>query len=270
MEFFYDFLSFKYFVIIFYVYSILYIHLRGQEKLKFRRQLFQHTSILAPLNVIFYIFSAVPRTPFIDLKYFPELEVIKKNWETISLEAINLFERQLITSDSERHDDAGFHTFFKKGWRRFYIKWYGDYHESAKLLCPQTISILENVKNLNAAMFAVIPPGGKLNKHRDPYSGSLRYHLGLSTPNSDDCFICVDNAQYSWRDGEGIVFDETYVHWVENNSNKHRLILFCDIERPVKWKAISFVNYFFKISFMRASASPNLAMDSIGLLNKPQ
>ena len=41
-------------------------------------------------------------------------------------------------------------------------------------------------------MFAVLPPGGKLGAHRDPFAGSLRYHLGLVTPNSDKCRILVD------------------------------------------------------------------------------
>jgi hypothetical protein len=31
---------------------------------------------------------------------------------------------------------------------------------------------------------ALLPPGGDL-AHRDPFAGSLRYHLGLSTPNSE-------------------------------------------------------------------------------------
>jgi beta-hydroxylase len=33
-------------------------------------------------------------------------------------------------------------------------------------------------------MFALLPGGSHLNPHRDPFGGSLRYHLGLSTPNS--------------------------------------------------------------------------------------
>ena len=28
-------------------------------------------------------------------------------------------------------------------------------------------------------MFASLPPGGRLVQHRDPYAGSLRYHMGL-------------------------------------------------------------------------------------------
>jgi aspartyl/asparaginyl beta-hydroxylase (cupin superfamily) len=33
------------------------------------------------------------------------------------------------------------------------------------------------------------------------------------TPNDDRCFIEVDGIRYSWRDGEAVIFDETYIHW---------------------------------------------------------
>ncbi len=79
-------------------------------------------------------------------------------------------------------------------------------------------------------MFAMLPPGSTLTLHRDPYAGSLRYHLGLDTPNDDGCTIVVDGERYSWRDGEDVVFDETYLHWAENTTQKDRIILFCDIE----------------------------------------
>lgn len=85
-------------------------------------------------------------------------------------------------------------------------------------------------------MFAELPPGAYLGKHRDPYAGSVRYHLGLSTPNDDRCFIEVDRQRHSWRDGEAVIFDETYVHWAENKTEQTRIILFCDIERPMKWR----------------------------------
>jgi beta-hydroxylase len=69
-------------------------------------------------------------------------------------------------------------------------------------------------------MFALLPGGSHLNPHRDPFAGSLRYHLGLSTPNSDDCRIFVDGQVYAWRDGEDVMFDETYVHWVKNETDR--------------------------------------------------
>ena len=60
-------------------------------------------------------------------------------------------------------------------------------------------------------MFASLPPGSRLPRHRDPYAGSLRFHMGLITPNSPDCYINVDGETYYWRDGEAVVFDETFI-----------------------------------------------------------
>jgi beta-hydroxylase len=113
-----------------------------------------------------------------------------------------------------------------------------------------------------------LPPGGQLNKHRDPFSGSLRYHLGLATPNDDRCFIAVDGQNYSWRDGEGVVFDETYIHDAYNRSESNRIILFCDIERPLKWRWAEAFNRWFGRSVMSAATSPNDAEDKTGAINK--
>ena len=71
-------------------------------------------------------------------------------------------------------------------------------------------------------MFAMLPAGGDLGRHRDPFAGSLRYHLGLVTPNSDECRIFVDGEPYSWRDGEAVMFDETFIHWAENTTDVDR------------------------------------------------
>ena len=104
-------------------------------------------------------------------------------------------------------------------------------------------------------MFSVLSPHSKIKIHRGFYKGVLRFHLGLSTPNSDDCFIVVDNKKYSWRDGEGVILDDTYLHYVENNTDQDRIILFCDIVRPTKGYASSLNN--FLINYMAPLSSRN-------------
>ncbi|MGK3430104.1 hypothetical protein ACSLO7_30610, partial [Klebsiella pneumoniae] len=32
---------------------------------------------------------------------------------------------------ADKYNDAGFNSFFKTGWKRFYLKWYEDAHPSA-------------------------------------------------------------------------------------------------------------------------------------------
>ena len=150
----------------------------------------------------------------------PELAQLRDNWQVMRDEALALMGEGQIRA-ATGHNDLGFNSFFKEGWKRFYLKWYGAPLPSAQALCPKTVALVESLPSVNAAMFALLPPGGKLNRHRDPFAGSLRYHLGLSTPNSDACRIFIDGEPYSWRDGEDVLFDETFIHSAENKTDVH-------------------------------------------------
>lgn len=247
--------------------SILHIHFRGRVRLPFRRQLFDHSSFMAPINIFMHKFSRVPATPFVPVSEFPELARLQENWQVIRDEAENLLALKKIKA-AEQHDDAGFNSFFKNGWKRFYLKWYDASHPSAERLCPRTYALLQSIPTVKAAMFAELPPGGKLNPHRDPFAGSMRYHLGLSTPNDDRCFIDVDGERHSWRDGQGVVFDETYIHWAFNGSDRDRVILFCDVERPMRFAWMGAVNRWLGRTMMTAAASPNETGDQVGLVSK--
>src|SRR5690554_307292 len=244
-----------------------YVHFRGKVRHKFSRQLLDHSTIMAPYNCFAYASSAVPNTPFVELEHFPELKLLEDNWEVIRDEAAALFDEGRIRT-ATGHTDLAFHSFFKSGWKRFYLKWYGDMMPSAEQLCPKTVALVNQIPSLNAAMFAMLPAGGRLTAHRDPFAGSLRYHLGLITPNDDQCFITVDGEDYSWRDGKAVIFDETFIHSAHNKTEHNRIILFCDVERPMKWKLAQATNRFFKKIAVAASASTNEEGENLGVLNK--
>ncbi|KIG04479.1 Aspartyl/Asparaginyl beta-hydroxylase [Burkholderia sp. MR1] len=244
-----------------------YTHWRGKVRHGFFRQLSDHSTFMSPINGFVYLFSRVPSTPYLKPSLFPELAPIKTQWQTIRAEAVALHEASKIQA-AEKYNDIGFNSFFRRGWRRFYLKWYDRPHPSAQAACPRTLAILQAIPTVKAAMFAMLPPGGTLTLHRDPYAGSLRYYLGLATPNDDGCAIIVDGERYSWRDGEDVVFDETYLHSAENRTDKDRIILFCDIERPMKYRWAQAVNNAVGGFLMRAAASLNGTGDRTGRLNR--
>ncbi|RAP57314.1 aspartyl/asparaginyl beta-hydroxylase domain-containing protein [Oleiagrimonas sp. MCCC 1A03011] len=250
-----------------FVLCVLLVHLRGRAKLRFDRQLVDHSALFAPYNLLMYAFSAVPATPILDRAGFPQLDLLKDNWRSIREEAAHLFDQGFIRA-AEKKNDASFNSFFKQGWKRFYLKWYGEALPSAEALCPHTVELLNRLPNVKAAMFALLPPGSKLNPHRDPFAGSLRYHLGLITPNSDDCRIFVDGQVHAWRDGEDVVFDETYVHWAENKTDQTRVILFCDVVRPLRTRVMEAINKRVSAFMGRITASPNEESDSTGIINR--
>ena len=39
-----------------------------------------------------------------------------------------------------------------------------------------------------------------------------------------------------------MLFDETYIHFVENNTDVTRIILLCDIERPLRLRFMRALN----------------------------
>ncbi len=250
-----------------FVSSVTYIHFKGKVRLVYWRQLINHSALMAPINVFMYAFSKVPITPFLSANLFPELAPLSENWQIIRDEAINLKDHQHIQA-AQKNNDAGFNSFFKSGWKRFYLKWYDASHPSAPTLCPKTVALLQSIPSVKAAMFAELPSGATLNPHRDPYAGSVRYHLGLVTPNDDKCYIDVDGESYSWRDGQCVLFDETFIHEAHNTTNSNRIILFCDIERPMRYHWAQAVNRFLGSTIITAASSPNKNGDQTGIINR--
>ena len=256
----------KFILLYVYIASTMYVHYRGRVRHGFFRQVTDHSTLMAPYNALMYLFSAVPNRPYVEISGFPELAPLAENWQTIRREAQQLLDSGRIRS-AATYNDLGFNSFFKTGWKRFYVKWYDEPLPSAKSLCPRTVELVESIPGINAAMFALLPPRTKLGAHRDPFAGSLRYHLGLVTPNSNLCRIVVDGEPYVWRDGEPVMFDETFIHIAENRSDVTRIILFCDIERPLRTRLVRALNHFVKTTLIRESQTENVPGDRVGLLN---
>jgi beta-hydroxylase len=250
-----------------FVASAVYVHYRGRVRHKFWRQVSDHSTLMAPVNAFMYLFSRIPNTPYVDVKHFPGLQPLADHWRDIRDEALQLAAAGHVKA-SDQYNDIGFNSFFKSGWKRFYLKWYDDSHPSAQQLCPKTVALLRGIPEVKAAMFTELPPGSRLVRHRDPYAGSLRYHLGLITPNSDACYIDVDGERYAWRDGAPVMFDETFIHYAENATQQDRLILFCDIERPLRFGWARAFNRLFGRHVISAAAAPNQDSDRTGGINK--
>lgn len=253
--------------------SLAYVYkFRGQARFEnLSEYLRKGWPIFAPFNCMLYLFTEKrARLPIMDVEQFPELKEIQNNWQTIQKEVIDLYEKgyfELTKKPTENsYYDIGFRTFYKYGWSKFYLKWYGYTHESAKKLAPETIKILDKVPMVNGAMFSILPVGSQLTRHLDPVACSLRYHLGLSTPNQDSCFINIDDQMYSWRDGQALLFDETFLHYAKNNSDRYRLILMCDVERPMNFLG-KIINFLYK-SLMSLTVVPNMTGDKHGLVNR--
>lgn len=261
------------YIMTFCIASLVYVYaLRGKARFVSMTEYFRKGwPFLAPLNCLLYLFTR-PKAlrPIMRQADFAELQLIQDNWQVVREEAMALYSSnvfdQVGADGADAYYDVGFRTFHKYGWRKFYLTWYGCTQPSAQRLCPRTVEVIKQVKAVNGAMFTVLPPGAQLTRHLDPIACSLRYHLGLSTPNNDDCFINIDGQTYSWRDGQVLLFDETYLHYAKNDTDTPRVILMCDVERPMHT-----LGYIFLLLYKRLSALsvvPNLPGDKKGLFNR--
>src|SRR3984957_19961264 len=144
--------------------SAIAVHFRGKVRLGFLGQVFAPFPIHAPSNVLMYLFSAVPTQPILRLDSVPELTLLRDNWRVIREEALALFAQGQIKA-ADKYNDWGFNSFFRTGWKRFYLKWYGAALPSALANCPKTVALLNAIPTVKGAMFANLPSGGRLGQH---------------------------------------------------------------------------------------------------------
>lgn len=253
--------------------SIAYVYrFRGTARYdSFRQYARKSWPLFAPLNCLLYLLTSTRgRGAILDPSRFAELAEIRDNWPTIRAEADALYQRgyfaRTVDAETDAYYDIGFRTFYKYGWSKFYIKWYGHIPASAQALCPATTRLLARIPSVRGGMFTLLPPRSQLTRHSDPIAVSLRYHLGLRTPNSAHCFINVDGRALPWFDGEVLMFDETYPHFVENNTDHYRLILMCDIARPT-YGVGSVLRWAYE-GLARLTVVPNLVGDKKGFANR--
>jgi aspartyl/asparaginyl beta-hydroxylase (cupin superfamily) len=181
---------------------------------------------------------------------FPTSKILEKNWKKIREEFTQLnvlnnnignIGQRFINQDKD----------FWKGWTTFELRSFDKDNEENMKSCPILANILKSDPNISTAFFSILEPGKTIPSHYGPFKGILRYHLSLKIPpkESGDCFISVDEETYDWQEGEGVLFDESYKHFVKNDTPYYRVILFLDVRRPVYFQMLNnFLLYLMSIS----------------------
>ncbi len=199
-------------------------------------------------NVVLYIvepsliavtFSLVLRLffrnpPMIDMeKEFKDHQILKDNWETIRAELLEVLKDE--EAIPKFHEVDKIQRFINDGdkspWRVFMFKAYDNWQDSNCAKAPKTTALLKQVPGITTAMFSILGPYKHIPPHNGFYKGVYRYHLGLVIPKSGECYIENGGQRYDWRDGEDILFDDTYKHAVWNKTDETRVVLFCDVFR---------------------------------------
>lgn len=123
------------------------------------------------------------------------------------------------------------------GWKSLFLR---AFNNDTTIISrfPITKSLIDSC-DCTTAYFSVLEPGTKIPPHVGISRGVLRYHLGLIVPDDyKNCFIIVDGVKLHWKVGSDVMFDDLFLHEVQNNTNQQRVVLFLDIKRKFKsWHA---------------------------------
>jgi aspartyl/asparaginyl beta-hydroxylase (cupin superfamily) len=118
-------------------------------------------------------------------------------------------------------------------WKVFMLELLGHRPQRNRARCPATCAALQRVPGVLQAFFSVLEPGKSVPLHDGPYVGYLRYHLGVRVPKDDPPLIRVAGREYVWKEGEGVMFDDSWPHEVINRSREPRIVLIVDVPRPL-------------------------------------
>jgi aspartate beta-hydroxylase len=165
----------------------------------------------------------------------PALDVVTKAYTAIRKEFDQLLAEGLTLPQYHEVDsgERAISNTTPKRWNVFVRECLGYKVELIRQRCPETCRALANVPNMIQAFFSILDPGKSVPEHEGPYLGYLRYHLGLRVPKDNPPKIVVNGQDYVWKEGEAVLFDDSWSHEVINSSNELRAVLIVDVRRPL-------------------------------------
>jgi aspartate beta-hydroxylase len=165
---------------------------------------------------------------------YPELQAVTDAYPIIRAEFEQLMAdwKELPTYHQIDSGEAAISNTTPKNWNVFMLELLGHKPAMNRACCPQTCKVLERVPNLIQAFFSILDPGKSVPEHEGPYLGYLRYHLALRVPQHSPPKIVVAGKDYYWKEGEALLFDDSWPHAVVNHSAEMRAVLIVDVRRP--------------------------------------
>ena len=169
------------------------------------------------------------------------LKRIRKKWKSIRREAIQALKRKLYINQSEMIRDTG-------EWKVFPLYNVGKRIDQNCMHAPVTCNLIQEVPHIaqnrqGIVKFSAMASGTHVFPHSGPSNCRLRVHLGLDVPEVNvhvsaiaafSSRLRVLNEYRHWKDGEMLIFDDSFDHevWHFDPQNRTRLILMIDMWHP--------------------------------------
>jgi len=188
----------------------------------------------------FLFFPGLPATPYLDKGLIPEIEELEAATLKIRAELEALLpgaagrERVFHTGELEQANLRGLAE--PPSWNGYYFYRHGERRADNCAACPITAAALDALPLARVrghgpeVLYSVFSPGTHLLPHCGVTNTRVVGHLPLMIP--DDCALRVGGEDHQWREGEVVVFDDTYEHEAWNRSDRTRVVMIFDLWNP--------------------------------------
>ncbi|HUK09350.1 MAG TPA: aspartyl/asparaginyl beta-hydroxylase domain-containing protein [Stellaceae bacterium] len=122
-----------------------------------------------------------------------------------------------------------------RDWRLFVLKAYGVEFAECMAACPRLGTLVATTSDILSASISFMAPRKHIPAHRGPFRGIVRFYLGLTVPRHADgslaAVLKIEGTEYRIGGGEWLLWDDTYLHEVLNESDSVRSVLLLDVWR---------------------------------------
>jgi len=190
----------------------------------------------------FITFPGIPSHAWFERTDFPWLDNIESHTPEIRAELAQVLHadqgfRPFIEMPREHPGTAYWEALnYSPNWNAFFFYRDGRRFDDNCRRCPITSKLLDSLPLSRVAehspevFFSVLKPGAYIPPHTGVINTRLVTHMPLIIP--PDCGIRVGDETRGWKEGECIVFDDTFEHEAWNHSDQTRVVLIFDIWNP--------------------------------------
>lgn len=169
---------------------------------------------------------------FYDTKEFPFLDVLAQNFSTIKSELLSLIEKNKENQWMETFTHY-VNSDKTKAWKVFSFIFFNMRFPGNAALCPETAKLIYSIPDIISCDYSFLKPNTHILPHKGYSRMVLRCHLPLIVPKGGNCAIRVGDETREWKEGELMIFDDSFEHEAWNKSNKDRVVLMFDIPNPL-------------------------------------
>jgi beta-hydroxylase len=169
---------------------------------------------------------------FYEAEQFPWLKPLTDNFEIIKGELLNLIaegkENQWMNTfphyvDSEKY----------KAWKVFSFIFFNMKLPHHAALCPKTAELVYSLPEILSCDYSYMNGQTHVKPHKGYSRMVLRCHLPLIVPDEKLCALRVGDTVKHWKEGELMIFDDSFEHEAWNKTDERRVVLMFDIPNPL-------------------------------------